>query len=484
MLAARVMSLPAPLAGPIPPAPGGGTTVARHEREASPAVTPDVAGAVTAVGGGGDPLPTEERRFFEPRFGNDLSTVRVHTDGSAAAAARALGADAFTLGRDIAFAEGQYQPGSASGRLLIAHELAHVVQQDTGARTIHRQAARLARPAPVQQAPVVQPAAGGNAAVPQSFTAPLTDREWGLIQLWLSVGEVGIEPLTGDADANADSVAAGIFCSRALSTLISSSNEDPLLCLDSDVTKADPRVRALRNLVQQRGPIINWARVPAAQRKAYVMQRLINVHGYPANGAAGIVGNLFAESGVMPSRLEGSAPETPLRAPTFRPARPAPGVHDVPGPARDFTPEEIMNRNQGARTGPFLGGVGLAQWTAAARRAALFQRQSQGRALGASVLFDMDAQIQFLVDELGTNPAFNAANQRLRAPGVAVNDASDDVVYEFETPGSITTIDAAGRRRRLPRADPAVQAVFRVRRGLSQQALRDHQALVARPQPR
>ncbi len=79
--------------------------------------------------GHGEPLPPEERAFFEKRFGYDLSRVRVHSHPAAADAALALQADAFTWRNDIAFAEGRYQLDSAVGRRLLAHELVHVIQQ-------------------------------------------------------------------------------------------------------------------------------------------------------------------------------------------------------------------------------------------------------------------------------------------------------------------------------------------------------------------
>ena len=79
-----------------------------------------------AVSGG---LSAAERAFFEPRFGVDLSGVRVHTDRAAADAAEAVGANAFTVGQDIVFGHGKYSPGSESGKRLLAHELTHVVQQ-------------------------------------------------------------------------------------------------------------------------------------------------------------------------------------------------------------------------------------------------------------------------------------------------------------------------------------------------------------------
>lgn len=82
------------------------------------------------VGQLGSPLPDGSVTTpFEPLFGQDFSTVRVHQDAQAALSARALGAHAFTVGEDIYFGEGQFQPHSAGGQQLIAHELTHVVQQ-------------------------------------------------------------------------------------------------------------------------------------------------------------------------------------------------------------------------------------------------------------------------------------------------------------------------------------------------------------------
>jgi hypothetical protein len=69
------------------------------------------------------------RAFMECRFGHEFSGVRIHTDGKAAASAKALNASAYTIGREVVFGEGQYAPQSLEGRLLIAHELTHVVQQ-------------------------------------------------------------------------------------------------------------------------------------------------------------------------------------------------------------------------------------------------------------------------------------------------------------------------------------------------------------------
>lgn len=88
-------------------------------------------GVQDLVGRTGQPLDAHTRAMAEPRFGHDFSRVRVHADGAASASARALGAAAYTVGPHIVFGGGRYAPGSATGRSLLFHELAHVVQQGT-----------------------------------------------------------------------------------------------------------------------------------------------------------------------------------------------------------------------------------------------------------------------------------------------------------------------------------------------------------------
>ncbi|HWW75426.1 MAG TPA: DUF4157 domain-containing protein, partial [Pyrinomonadaceae bacterium] len=80
----------------------------------------------------GSPLDAGTRSLIEPRFGHDFSRVRVHSDARAAESAEAVGAAAYTVGRDIAFGPGRYAPGTAEGRRLLAHELTHVLQQAGG----------------------------------------------------------------------------------------------------------------------------------------------------------------------------------------------------------------------------------------------------------------------------------------------------------------------------------------------------------------
>jgi len=95
----------------------------------SPETTGNFEFSIQSLKLGGEPLPESVRTFFEPRFGCDLSEVRVHTDSRSACAANALNALAFTSGHDIFFGTGEYKPDRTSGKKLLAHELTHAIQQ-------------------------------------------------------------------------------------------------------------------------------------------------------------------------------------------------------------------------------------------------------------------------------------------------------------------------------------------------------------------
>ena len=88
----------------------------------------------------GMPLDAASRGFFEPRFGHDFSAVRVHSDHAAATSARAVNALGYTVGNHIVFGAGQYRPHTQSGRKLLAHELAHTIQQSVGRAALPRSA--------------------------------------------------------------------------------------------------------------------------------------------------------------------------------------------------------------------------------------------------------------------------------------------------------------------------------------------------------
>ena len=104
------------------------TTLQRSSRgQAAPGTLPPIVHDV--LRSPGHPLDPATRAFLEPRFGHDFSRVRIHADGRAAESARAVNAQAFTVGQEIVFGAGYYAPTTTDGRHLIAHELAHVVQQ-------------------------------------------------------------------------------------------------------------------------------------------------------------------------------------------------------------------------------------------------------------------------------------------------------------------------------------------------------------------
>jgi hypothetical protein len=92
----------------------------------------------SVVGSPGQPLEPATRDFMSTRFGADFGNVRIHADARAAQSAAAIHARAYTVGRDIVFGAGEYDPGGHSGRRLLAHELAHVRQQAGGDARVQR----------------------------------------------------------------------------------------------------------------------------------------------------------------------------------------------------------------------------------------------------------------------------------------------------------------------------------------------------------
>jgi hypothetical protein len=92
---------------------------------------------LSTANGSGQPLSPVLRAYFEPRFGRDFSDVRIHTNHRAADSARSIDANAYTMGTNIVFGRGQHAPNTTTGRRLLAHELAHVVQQTSGGQGSH-----------------------------------------------------------------------------------------------------------------------------------------------------------------------------------------------------------------------------------------------------------------------------------------------------------------------------------------------------------
>ena len=135
-VADRIVGGSASSAEAIQPSP-----VSTLQRAPAATVGPAAQGAASPAVGPGQPLPPSTRGYFESRFGRTFGDVRVHADAEADASARSVRARAYTVGRDIAFAAGQYAPETTEGRRLLAHELTHVVQQTGGAARLQRQPA-------------------------------------------------------------------------------------------------------------------------------------------------------------------------------------------------------------------------------------------------------------------------------------------------------------------------------------------------------
>ena len=110
-----------------------GGVQAKRDPGAAGGITGD-ARSLAGLEGRGQPMPAALRSEFEPRFGRDFGDVRLHTDAQAGQSASGFGARAYTYGRHVVFGTGQFDASSMQGRRLIAHELAHVMQQSHGAR--------------------------------------------------------------------------------------------------------------------------------------------------------------------------------------------------------------------------------------------------------------------------------------------------------------------------------------------------------------
>ncbi len=100
-----------------------------QSKSATPNVAPPLYSVLNKAGSRGNPLSDSIRPHLEAGFGVDFSEVRVHTDATAAEMSTALGAQAFTRGKDVYFNNGKFDPASVKGLHLLAHELTHTIQQ-------------------------------------------------------------------------------------------------------------------------------------------------------------------------------------------------------------------------------------------------------------------------------------------------------------------------------------------------------------------
>ena len=128
----------------------------------------------TDIGRNGQPLAAETRAFFEPRFGFDFGSIRIHADDAAAKAAQAVNAHAYTLGDNIVFGTGRYDPKAETGRSLLAHELTHVVQSQRASAAPTRAVSDPADAAEVEATTAAQAVMDPAAEAPPGMSASPT----------------------------------------------------------------------------------------------------------------------------------------------------------------------------------------------------------------------------------------------------------------------------------------------------------------------
>lgn len=145
-------------------------SVQRKERKGPPGArhAPEVDAVLANPG---RPLPPALRQDMEARFGADLGAVRLHDDAAAARAADVVDAHAFAHGNDIAFGAGRFDPDSTDGRWLIAHELAHTLQQSRGSAGVQQSGAS-SEGALEREADAAASAAMAHAPLPPLSAAP------------------------------------------------------------------------------------------------------------------------------------------------------------------------------------------------------------------------------------------------------------------------------------------------------------------------
>ena len=483
--------------------------------------TPCLTSRMNSLKGRGHPLLKSTQTFFERRFGlhfdkagkgpNDRAVestqaeitqtfsplcfgdVRVHTESSAARAAVALNAKAFTFGKDIVFAPGQYNPGSIEGRKLIGHELVHVVQQEGGTPFLSSQKWRIQRqirietPTEREYDSATDFPPSDNAYL-ESLT-PTTDDAF-LITAHQDIVNVLLAQML--SSSRTFSFASEYDFAQDLVVRIrrilwfveevESGGFEEHMDATSAIFLRDPQITinyVMRNALEDSDYLIpntiyidiladrvrrymnQWLDRSRTERTVHIMNRFITDYGFPLSSAAALAGNLWEESRLLPNRIEGSRPETPSTAPSFN--------DDL----QEFTAEQVRNRSSRRQTGPRRPGIGLAQWTTVDRREGLFEF----RQLGAGILYNMDAQIDYIVYELRNRVWLQNLYRRLMSQPenvAGLRNASDDVAYIYLRPDRIVPqgVDEDNPERRvlLPRTHPDVQGVFRIRFAAAQRA--------------
>jgi hypothetical protein len=189
--------------------PGNGPSLLRAATAGTARTAPSTAPVAVhaALRGPAQPLDAADRAFFEPRLGLDLGHVRIHTGERAARSAGELGARAYTVGPSVVFGSDQYRPRTAPGRALLAHELAHVVQQDALADPmVQCQRGPEMRPAPpaAPRSPIDLDAARGAWKTVRGLASRTP-----ALKPWIAAGDEVLGLISTHADGMRDAFARG-----------------------------------------------------------------------------------------------------------------------------------------------------------------------------------------------------------------------------------------------------------------------------------
>lgn len=303
---------------------------------------------------------------------------------------------------------------------------------------------------------------------------PPTTSEWAALGAFMETQNAASQPagssvvLFGDNDVvNRQNMAHYLACARF--QRFSGGGTHPVYCAIPQQSTSDPAIRILMETLTIAGPLVDWSTISLDRRRVHVMHKLITKYGYSRNAAAGIVGNLDAESGVNPTRVEGSAATTPRRATSLTRL---PRKKANRGARRQYSALQIMNRLASPLLGPYFPGIGLAQWTYKPRRLGFYAHKFKGIQPSQFMIYFMDHQIDYLVFEMQRD--YRRLERRLRAANVTQDGASDDFVYLFERPGKLFKPDPNRPKKKLLRArdDAQVQEVFEHRRTKAARAAR------------
>ncbi len=205
------------------------------------AVSPRLERRIDAAQGAGAPLSGGVRHAMERSLGADLGAVRIHADGESAQLSRALQAKAFTTGSDVFMAEGRYAPGTSEGRELLAHELAHVVQQTGAIQRVPSLIQRVPDPSTVNWGSAGNLVPSGSGAL------------GGVVFMTVGNDHVAIKPGKGSA-------ASALFAEDVLGTV-----GDTQTTESAAVRKADPAFAPILNRIRSEAASAATPGTPAAR---------------------------------------------------------------------------------------------------------------------------------------------------------------------------------------------------------------------------